>query len=398
VHVPKRWCPGKEGRFEPVAPPVEFAPLVQPGGYDTGLMPPGFAELIGESPALIGLRRQLQQLVRRYASARRVPPILLLGETGTGKSLIARALHAEGPRADRPFVDVNCAAIPETLMEAEMFGFERGAFTDARQPKLGLFAVADRGTIFLDEIGLLPDNLQAKLLKVVEEQQIRPLGGTASKPIDVWIIAATSEDLETAVHKRRFREDLYHRLAVVTLRVPPLRERGDDVVILARHLLARACADYSLPTKTLAVDAIAALRAHRWPGNIRELGNVIERVALLSDAASVTAEALGLTATAGRKPTATEDGDTAGPRAEVDDAVDAVERDYLLQALASAGGNVTRAAQRLGLSRNTFRYRLRKHGLQAAERDAAIAPAPAPPPPPSARRRGGSVAVSRSCA
>ena len=196
-------------------------------------MPAGFAELLGESPALVGLRDELQQLVRRYVSARRLPPVLLLGETGTGKSMIARALHAAGPRAARPFVDVACPEIPETLMESEMFGVERGAFTDARQSRPGRFAEADRGTIFLDEIALLPESLQAKLLKIVEDQQLRPLGATASRPIDVWIIAATSEDLEAAVRRRRFREDLYFRLAVVTLRVPALRERGDDVVLLA---------------------------------------------------------------------------------------------------------------------------------------------------------------------
>ncbi len=248
----------------------------------------GFAELLGESPALVGLRHELQQLVRRYATARRLPPVLLLGETGTGKSMIVRALHAEGPRAARPFVDVACPEIPATLMESEMFGVERGAFTDARQSRPGRFAEADRGTIFLDEIGLLPDGLQAKLLKIVEEQQLRPLGATASRPLDVWIIAATSEDLEAAVRRRRFREDLYFRLAVVTLRVPPLRERGDDVVILARHLLARACADYGLATRTFTAAALAALKAHRWPGNIRELGNVIERVALRSEGPLVT--------------------------------------------------------------------------------------------------------------
>jgi len=336
-------------------------------------MPADFAELLGTSPTLVGLRDQLRRLVRRYASARRLPPLLLLGETGTGKSLIARALHAEGPRAGRPFVDVNCAAIPETLMEAEMFGFERGAFTDARQSKPGLFTAADRGTIFLDEIGLLPDNLQAKLLKVVEEQHVRPLGGTASKPIDVWIIAATSEDLELATRKRRFREDLYHRLAVVTLRVPPLRERGDDVVMLAEHLLQRACVDYGLGTRRLAPEAVARIRAHHWPGNIRELGNVIESVALLSEGLVVTADALGLPVGAHRDATASAEVPTAAPPGSIDDAVATVERDHLVAALAAAEGNVTHAARRLGLTRNTFRYRLRKHGIRAEGLAAAVA-------------------------
>jgi two-component system, NtrC family, response regulator AtoC len=347
-----------------VAPAVQIAPpLVQPFGYDTRRMAPAFAELLGQSQALVGLRRQLEQLVSRYSTARRMPPVLLLGETGTGKSLIARALHAEGPRANRPFVDINCAAIPETLMEAELFGFERGAFTDARQPKPGLFVAADRGTIFLDEIGLLPDNLQAKLLKVVEEQQVRPLGGTVSRPIDVWIIAATSQDLEAAIRRRRFREDLYHRLAVVTLRVPALRDRGEDVILLAEHLLGRACADYGLATKHLSRDALAALRAHRWPGNIRELSNVIERVALLSEAPSVTAGALGLAAPAREAPAWDEEAREV-PAPAIDETVATVERDHLLAALAAAGGNVTRAARHLGLTRNTFRYRLRKHGVE----------------------------------
>ena len=356
--------------------------LVQLRSYHTAAMPPVFAELLGQSPALVGLRRQLEQLVQRYSAARRMPPVLLLGETGTGKSLIARTLHAEGPRAGRPFVDINCAAIPETLMEAEMFGFERGAFTDARQPKPGLFVAADRGTIFLDEIGLLPENLQAKLLKVVEEQQVRPLGGTVSRPIDVWIIAATSQDLEAASRRRRFREDLYHRLAVVTLRIPPLRERDADVILLAEKLLGRACADYGLAPKSFTRDALAALRVHRWPGNIRELANVIERVALLSESSAVTADALGLHASTHETAEGEEESAGTASRSPIDERVAAVERDHLLEALASEGGNVTRAAKRLGLTRNTLRYRLRKHGVAHAELgETALEPPPAPAPP-----------------
>jgi len=352
---------------------------------------PGFAELLGESPALVGLRHELQQLVRRYATARRLPPILLLGETGTGKSMIARALHAEGPRTGRAFEDVSCPEIPETLMESEMFGAERGAFTDARQSRPGRFAQADRGTIFLDEIGLLPDSLQAKLLKVVEEQQLRPLGATASRSIDVWIIAATSEDLESAVRKRRFREDLYFRLAVVTLRVPPLRDRGDDVVILANHLLARACVDYGLATKTFTPDALATLKAHRWPGNIRELGNVIERVALRSEGSSVTADLLGLSGAGGGPKPSVEDSQAGGERPVIDAAVASLERTHLLEALAAVRGNVSRAAQRLGLTRNAFRYRLRKHGVgrsraaMTSSQDAS--PVPRPPGARWERRR-----------
>ena len=328
-------------------------------------MPLGFAALLGESPAFMGLRNDLQQVVRRYAGARRVPPVLLLGESGTGKTLIARVLHHEGPRSGRPFVDVACPAIPETLMESQMFGFERGAFTDARESKAGLFAAADRGTIFLDEIGLLPDNLQVKLLKVVEDQQLRPLGATVSTPLDVWVIAATSADLEAAVRKRRFRKDLYYRLAVVTVHMPPLRERGEDVVILAQHMLARACADYALAPKTLTSEALDRLRAHRWPGNIRELANVIERVALRADGALVTPAVLGLP------------DPPSGRAMEVSTVTSAPtmsERDRLVLALTTTNGNISQAAAMLGLTRNAFRYRLRKTGLAPARGEIAAVP------------------------
>ena len=337
-------------------------------------MPAGFSALLGESPALVGLRTQLEQLVRRYATARRLPPVLLLGETGTGKSLIARTLHAAGPRAGRPFVDVACPAIPDTLMESQMFGVERGAFTDARESKPGLFTAADSGTIFLDEVGLLSDTVQAKLLKVVEDQQVRPLGATASRAVDVWVIAATSENLEAAVQKRRFREDLYFRLAVVTIVVPPLRERGDDVVLLARHLLERACADYRLGPKTFTPEALAALRGRPWRGNLRELGNVIERVALHSEARVVSAEALGFASPFSPPPARRREAEGRG----TDDAQALKDGKYLTDALAAAADNVSRAAQSLGLTRNAFRYRLRKH------REAA---APAPPAPPAAASR-----------
>jgi transcriptional regulator with GAF, ATPase, and Fis domain len=222
--------------------------------------------------------------------------MLLRGETGTGKGLVARTLHRAGPRARAPFVDINCAAIPDTLLEAELFGFERGAFTDARQAKPGLFQLAHRGVLFLDEIGMLSPGLQAKLLKVLEDGAVRRLGGTRAEPVDVWIVSATNEDMAEALHGRRFREDLYHRLAILSLELPPLRERGPDIVLLAERFLARACADYGLSPKTFARDARAALGAYPWPGNVRELGNVVERVALLNDEPVVTAAMLALPA------------------------------------------------------------------------------------------------------
>src|SRR2546430_282388 len=211
----------------------------------------GLAEILGESPGIVAVRETVGRLLQRQADARRLPPVLIQGETGTGKGLVARALHRAGPRRDGPFVDVNCAAIPEPLLEAEMFGFERGAFTDARQAKPGLVQTADKGLIFLDEVGLLPSGLQSKLLKFVEDRTVRRLGSTRSEPVDVWIITASNEDLGAAVRQGGFREDLYHRLAVVTIWLPPLRERGDDIAVLAEHFLDRISRDYGLPPKSL---------------------------------------------------------------------------------------------------------------------------------------------------
>jgi DNA-binding NtrC family response regulator/predicted ATPase len=343
-------------------------------------------ELVGESPGILAIRERIARLVARAADVRRLPPVLIQGETGTGKGLVARALHRAGPRSAGPFVDVNCAAIPENLLEAEMFGFERGAFTDARQAKRGLFQTAHRGTLFLDEIGLLPEGLQAKLLTVLEERTVRRLGATQSEPVDVWIIAATNLDLQAATQGGRFREDLYHRLAVLTLALPPLRERRGDILLLAEHFLARACADFGLPGKTLASDARAALVAYRWPGNVRELINTMERVALLAEASVVTADLLGL-ADRGQSPT------TDAPRAAaapptLTAVVDRAERAHLQEALEATGWNVSRAAARLGISRNTIRYRIEKHGLRAdapapprRPRQGPVPPPPSPPPP-----------------
>ncbi|MFQ5899760.1 MAG: sigma 54-interacting transcriptional regulator, partial [Candidatus Methylomirabilia bacterium] len=316
----------------------------------------------------VAVREKITRLLQRQSDVRRLPPILILGETGTGKGLLARAIHRAGPRGSGPFVDVNCAAIPETLLEAELFGFERGAFTDARQAKAGLFQAAHGGTIFLDEVGLLPEGLQAKLLTVIENRAVRRLGSTRSEPVDAWILTATNQDLLTATRERRFREDLYHRLAVLSLSVPPLRERGRDILVLAEHFLARACDDYDLPPKAFTPEARATLLACPWPGNIRELSNVIERVVLLSEAPLVTTEMLGLPEAPTAEPREVTQGENAMP---LEDAVGGVERAHLLQALRETGWNITRAAVRLGISRNTLRYRIDKHGL----RQGASAPA-----------------------
>ncbi|MGH7356326.1 MAG: sigma-54 interaction domain-containing protein, partial [Candidatus Rokuibacteriota bacterium] len=331
------------------------------------------ADLLGDSPEIKAVRERIERLLHRQQDARRLPPILIQGETGTGKGLLARMIHKASPRPDGPFVDINCAAIPEALLESEMFGFERGAFTDARRAKPGLFQAAHRGTIFLDEIGLLPEALQAKLLKVLEERTVRRLGSTRDEPVDVWILAATNEDLRTAIRERRFREDLYHRLAVLTVALPPLRERGGDIVRLAEHFLARTCAEYGVSPRTLSTDARDALAAYAWPGNVRELINMMERAGLLSDAPEVTAAMLGLGA-----PAATAAAPAAGEGASLDGAV----RDHVLAVLRQTGWNISRAAQALGITRNTLRARIEKYDLSSARSGPAPRRgAPRPPAP-----------------
>ncbi|HUF94024.1 MAG TPA: sigma 54-interacting transcriptional regulator, partial [Candidatus Limnocylindria bacterium] len=351
-------------------------------------------DLLGDSRGIEAVRDKIKRLLERPRDARRLPPVLIEGETGTGKGLLARTLHRAGPRAEGPFVDVNCAAIPDTLLEAEMFGFERGAFTDARRAKPGLFQAAHRGTIFLDEVGLLPEAMQAKLLKVIEERTVRRLGSTRDEAIDVWILTATNEDLRSAIAARRFREDLYHRLAVLTLSLPPLRARGGDITRLAEHFLARACADYGVASKRLGDGARAALAAYPWPGNVRELGNVMERVALLSSETEVTGAELGLPAAAApAEPAAPPPGDT---RASLDDAV----RERVVEVLGRTQWNISRSAAVLGVSRNTLRARIEKYGLRpgtalrpsprrparAAPAAESVTPAPAPPPAPTVLR------------
>jgi transcriptional regulator with AAA-type ATPase domain/tetratricopeptide (TPR) repeat protein len=286
---------------------------------------------------------------------------------------------------------LNCAAIPETLLEAELFGFERGAFTDARQPKAGLFQTAHGGTLFLDEVGLLPEGVQAKFLKVLEDGAVRRLGSTQSEPADVALVAATSEDLRDAVHGRRFREDLYHRLAVVTVRLPSLAERASDILLLAEHFLGRACADYGLGPKILTPDARTALLAYAWPGNVRELANLMERVALLTETPAVTAAALGLPMMSVPELSAIADREPMPFR----DAMGTVEREHLLAALRETDWNVARAAARLRIPRGTLRYRIEKLALQRSESSSARLHPPAPgsvsapaPPPRAAPARG----------
>jgi transcriptional regulator with AAA-type ATPase domain/tetratricopeptide (TPR) repeat protein len=318
------------------------------------------AELLGESPAIHVVRGKLRKLLEGQPAGRRLPAILIQGETGTGKGLVARLMHRLGPRRGGPFVDINCPAIPETLLEAELFGFERGAFTDARHAKPGLFHTAHRGTLFLDEVGLLPASVQAKLLTVLEARTVRRLGSTKPEAVDVVVVSATNTNLREAVRARRFRDDLYHRLAVITLDLPPLRERARDVLLLAERFLARACGDYGLSPKRLDASAQARLLAHPWPGNIRELANVIERAALFTEAAVITGAMLEPLAAEGPRSAAL-------PPSGSPSAITPEEamRQYLQRVLEESAGNISHAAARLGIARNTLYARLEKHGVRA---------------------------------
>ena len=324
--------------------------------------------------AIAGGCAQIEELrgkVRRLCAlpSDAVPPtVLVTGETGTGKGLLARVLHYNGPRAEKPFIEINCAAIPETLVESELFGHERGAFTDARTSKVGLFQAADRGTLFLDELGCLPIAIQVKILKAIEEKTIRPVGGRADRKIDVAVVAATNSDLEDMVRAGTFREDLFYRLSVARLSVPPLRDRGDDVALLARRFLIELAQRYRLPEKRLTPDAEAAIARYSWPGNVRELRNTLDRAVLFSEGDLIDARALalpdGAAAMASAPGAAATNGEFVIPEGGLQ--FEDLERSLLVQALKKSGGSQTGAARLLGLSRDTLRYRLEKFGIDAA--------------------------------
>ena len=251
----------------------------------------------GQSDAFAGIVGESQAIKQALARAARLVPhrnarALIIGETGTGKELLARAMHAGGPRRNAPFVAVNCSAFPEHLIESELFGHERGSFTDAHAAKPGLWEVADTGTLFLDEIGDLPLNLQAKLLRVLEDKEIRRIGGTKSRTVDVRVLAATNEQLLQRVRDKTFREDLFFRLSTVVLRLPPLRERGDDLMLIAQAVLERLAGEHAVPVPLLTPEVRRQLRAHPWPGNVRELKNAMERALLLSSAGELNADEL----------------------------------------------------------------------------------------------------------
>ncbi len=321
----------------------------------------GVNDIIGESDVIAGLRQRICLAVRQEPANGAVPPaILITGETGTGKELVARACHQESPRSSGPFIELNCAAIPMALIESELFGYERGAFTDARERKIGLLEAADGGTLFLDEAGEMDQVTQSKLLKVLDDFRVRRLGGIQDRQVNVRVIVATNRELELSVREGRFREDLFHRLSVVRIKVPPLRARPGDIGVLVRHFLQVFARRYAKPGLELSAQVLELLAAHAWPGNVRELRNVVEQAVLVSAGERITAEDLALQIIS--SPVATRiDGDA--PLKHFAQLVE-IERDMIRAALVESNWNVTQAAQTLGLSRDVLRYSIKRHGLQ----------------------------------
>jgi DNA-binding NtrC family response regulator len=319
----------------------------------------GFPRIIGESDEIKRSVAETQRVAQTEAT------VLLLGESGTGKELFALAVHHLSPRREQPFVAINCAAIPETLIENELFGHERGAFTGANDRRQGKFELASGGTVFLDEIGELPLNVQGKLLRAIEEKMVDRIGGRAPVPVDVRVVAATNKDLHAAVENGEFRRDLFFRLAVFLVEIPPLRERGDDVVMLARHFAARLGKELRGREAVLSEASLAALRAHSWPGNVRELENVIERACILADDLTLEPPDLGLlrrSSAAG--PDALQGFDLSGTLGEASErAARMVERRKIAEAIKTSDGNKTRAAEALGVSYKTLLTKIKDYEL-----------------------------------
>jgi len=321
----------------------------------------GAPTIIGEAPALKQVVAQLQRAAGTDAT------VLLEGESGTGKELFARALHALSERSDGPFVAINCAAIPDTLLETELFGHEKGAFTGAVARKPGKFELAHRGTLFLDEIGDLPLGLQAKILRALEERRFERVGGTVPLQVDVRIVAATNRGLRASVAARQFREDLYFRLSVFPITIPPLRERVDDIPILARHFVEKFCREMKKKPTTLSAAAIQELQRYPWPGNVRELQNSMERTVILADGDTIYPRHLSLSFHAPAQPESPSPWvgfDFSGSLMDVARrAQSEAEKRKIEQALKEAGGNKGRAAESLQISYKTFLLKLKEYGI-----------------------------------
>ena len=320
-------------------------------------------EIVGESPAIQALRAQIQSAAPSHGR------VLIRGESGTGKELIARAIHRQSLRRDKPFVEVNCAAIPDELIESELFGHEKGAFTGATTKRRGKFELADGGTIFLDEVGDMSLKTQAKVLRVLQEQTFERVGGTETLTVDVRVIAASNKNLEEEIQKGTFREDLFYRLNVIPFEVPPLRERREDIPILANHFLRLFSEEYGRREKSLSPEAMQLLLQHPWPGNVRELRNVIERMVIMvpQDTIRHFDVAPSLRARPGAVPEApTEaEGDWDGTLRE---ARERFERQYILRRLGEANWNITRTAERLGIERSNLHRKLKAYGIELPKR------------------------------
>ena len=314
--------------------------------------------MIGVSPKMV----KVFDLVRSIAST--TSTVLIQGESGTGKELVAKAIHALSPRRNAPFVSVNCAALPEPLLESELFGHMKGAFTDAHQTRKGLFETAHHGTLLLDEVGEMPLSMQVKLLRALQEKRVRRVGSAEEIDVDARVIAATNRPLEQLVRDRQFREDLYYRLNVIPILVPPLRHRSEDIPLLAEHFRERFSGEIGKPVRRIASETMDRLVAYHWPGNVRELENVIERAVALETASAILVEtlpeALNLTRTVEEAPASAE-----GPRLpegfDLDTHLKAMERRFLELALEQAGGSRSEAARLLGITPRSLRYLLRKH-------------------------------------
>jgi len=317
-----------------------------------------FSNIIGRSEAMLAVFKMIETIARTNST------VLLTGESGTGKELAARAIHFNSLRRDRPFVALNCGAMPETLLESELFGHVRGAFTSADTNKKGLVETAERGTIFLDEIGEMNGTMQVKLLRVLQERTFRRLGGTEEVPADIRVITATNRDLEQLVADGRFREDLYYRINVISIPLPPLRDRREDIPLLADHFLAKFSAEMKKAVLSISREAMELLMAYGWRGNVRELENVIERAVALEQTPAVLPESLPLVVRGGTDPRAAEATDLPTEGIDLERHVEDIYRDHIVQALKRAGGVQVKAAELLGMSFRSFRYYVKKYQLR----------------------------------
>jgi two-component system NtrC family response regulator len=312
--------------------------------------------IIGSAPVM----QEVFSLIERVSFAD--VPVLITGESGTGKELVAQAIHQRSRRKDGPFVALNCAAVPESLLESEFFGHEKGAFTGALHAHRGRFAQADGGTLFLDEIGAMRVDVQAKLLRALQEREIQPLGSTKTSKVDVRILAATAEDLEQSIRERTFREDLYYRLNVVPVRLPSLRERDGDIPLLVRHFLERAATKLEREVPSIAPGVLEHLQRHSWPGNVRELENCIERMVVLSSGSRLTVDDLPANLT--DQPSASAEVPKSFELPQGGVRLQELERHLILQALERCRGSLEPASKLLGISYKTLQYRIRKYGLE----------------------------------